>query len=227
MQEGVLQKWIDWRGAVRRLLAVLIFFPVLAWAQTGPIVSAPTGGTGDSFGSTCRSVTRSLLGGDTTTELTYSITPDQKIVDVTLLSSSGTPKLDETALNCVAAWRLDGTGNDGASSVGPHRAAMIWMKEDGAFGDLSGEFRPVASNCVGYYPPRAVRVGAEGTTILQFRVTTGGYVLSAQVTQSSGYADLDNAALACIKFFHYHPAMKDGKPVEIITKAAIKWALEH
>jgi protein TonB len=49
------------------------------------------------------------------------------------------------------------------------------------------------------YPPRALRNGREGTAIIEFSVNPAGQVHSVRVRTSSGYGELDDAALAVVR----------------------------
>lgn len=48
------------------------------------------------------------------------------------------------------------------------------------------------------YPPRALAAGWTGTAEISVMVATGGHVLEPQLRKSSGYADIDNAALSFV-----------------------------
>jgi TonB family protein len=75
------------------------------------------------------------------------------------------------------------------------------------------------------YPPRARERKETGVTSLVFTVTTAGTVRDINVTASSGYGDLDDAAVACAAKWQYRPAMKGGAPVDVSTEATVQWSL--
>ena len=56
------------------------------------------------------------------------------------------------------------------------------------------------------YPSAARRAGQQGTVTLSFTVGSSGKVTSVRVAKSSGYALLDNAALAAIRRWCFKPA---------------------
>lgn len=56
------------------------------------------------------------------------------------------------------------------------------------------------------YPIEAMRKGHQGTVMVEVHITKDGAVSSAQVEQSSGYRDLDNAAVAAAYKWHLDPA---------------------
>lgn len=78
------------------------------------------------------------------------------------------------------------------------------------------------------YPPMARRLGQQGTVILAITVGTDGSVSAAQVATSSGFPELDQAALDWVKsHWRYKPAMQGGIAVPSATKAAVKFDLKQ
>jgi TonB family protein len=61
------------------------------------------------------------------------------------------------------------------------------------------------------YPMRAKRMGVEGPVVLRVRVSDAGCMESANVVDSAGDADLDEAALSWAENASYLPGVKDGK----------------
>lgn len=84
-------------------------------------------------------------------------------------------------------------GPDSANEPGQHYVPPrpIAFQPGGAG---AGAFTPPPE-----YPPRALRNGREGTVVIEFTVHHGGQVHSAKVRTSSGYPDLDDAALAVVR----------------------------
>ena len=72
--------------------------------------------------------------------------------------------------------------------------------------------------CIGYYPPDAAVELREGKTIVAFTITADGTVIQPKIVAYS-YADLDEAALACVKTWKYRPAVANGEPVAVPWKA--------
>jgi TonB family protein len=85
---------------------------------------------------------------------------------------------------------------------------------------------PAPQDCRDDYPWLARIFGEEGTTGLVFDVHSDGTVDNVTVGQSSGYERLDDAAIDCVKRWHYRPAIKDGKLVDEPWTASIAWRLE-
>jgi protein TonB len=85
-------------------------------------------------------------------------------------------------------------------------------------------------NCADrYYPPIAVRLNQEGTSVVRVTVSADGQVTDAKVQQSSGHDSLDEASVKCImggSWGGYKPAMQSGQPIESQTDVKITWRLK-
>jgi TonB family protein len=80
-------------------------------------------------------------------------------------------------------------------------------------------------DCHDRYPFWSRLWGQEGTTSLVFNVLADGTVNDVKVAQSSGSERLDDAAVGCVKRWHYRPAIKDGKLADVPWKADVTWSL--
>jgi protein TonB len=60
------------------------------------------------------------------------------------------------------------------------------------------------------YPATAQRAGEEGTVLLNVYVTHTGRAQKIDIAKSSGYRELDNAAVETAANWHYVPALHDG-----------------
>ena len=56
------------------------------------------------------------------------------------------------------------------------------------------------------YPDAAQVNGEQGDVVLTLKVTESGHVRGVQITRSSGFPDLDNAAVAGVMGWRYLPA---------------------
>ena len=65
------------------------------------------------------------------------------------------------------------------------------------------------------YPAMAQRRGEAGTAVVRFVVGANGRVESAKIQQSSGYAQLDNAALDVVKSGTCRPWKEAGVAVRV------------
>ncbi|MEI9885960.1 MAG: TonB family protein [Rhizomicrobium sp.] len=77
------------------------------------------------------------------------------------------------------------------------------------------------------YPVAARVASHQGTVTLQLVVTPQGDVASAVVAQSSGFPELDQAAIAwVVSHWKYKPAIQGGAAVASQTLAAVKFDLK-
>jgi protein TonB len=61
---------------------------------------------------------------------------------------------------------------------------------------------------------------------MSFLIGADGRVLNASVTKSSGFRDLDKAAIAALSKCVFKPGTLDGKPVESSTAVQYVWKLD-
>ena len=83
-----------------------------------------------------------------------------------------------------------------------------------------------AENCRDDYPFFARVLGREGTTELAFTVLADGRVSAIQVSKSSGSDSLDDAAVDCVKHWHYRPGIKDDVLVDTPLTVSVAWSLQ-
>jgi TonB family protein len=77
------------------------------------------------------------------------------------------------------------------------------------------------------YPAAELASHIEGTSTLRFRIGTDGEPKEIAIAKSSGNANLDQAAIACVTGWKYAPATKSGKPVETAWKADVVWKINE
>ena len=76
-----------------------------------------------------------------------------------------------------------------------HRAARVESWDTARFETTAG--RPCNN-----YPRSALRAEASGVTWVKLRVDEDGFVEASRISRSSGRADLDHAAVACVAGWH-------------------------
>jgi len=93
--------------------------------------------------------------------------------------------------------------------------------------DLATAVAPVrrAENPPPSYPWLARCRGYEGLVLLAIRVSGAGRPTSVEVKQSSGYASLDEAAVAAAWKWRFEPAMLNGTPIEAEVDVPIRFKL--
>lgn len=63
------------------------------------------------------------------------------------------------------------------------------------------------------YPDEAAARGQQGAVLVIIHVTPQGTAGTVDLAESSGWPLLDQAAVATVKQWRFHPALRDGKPV--------------
>jgi protein TonB len=77
------------------------------------------------------------------------------------------------------------------------------------------------------YPPISVRLGEQGTSLVQVTINTEGHVTECAVNKSSGSERLDNAACDWIKArWRWQPPTLNGTPHEAKTLVSVTWNLK-
>jgi TonB family protein len=80
-------------------------------------------------------------------------------------------------------------------------------------------------SCRDDYPFWARMLDQEGTSELSFTVLADGTVSGVNVTKSSGYEELDDAAVDCVKRWHYRPGIRDNQLVDTPLNVSVAWKL--
>lgn len=109
----------------------------------------------------------------------------------------------------------DGTGTKVAPLVAP--------KPDRVFSAALAN----ASDCaLPDYPARSVRNAESGTVTLALLIGTNGKVSEAKVQSSSGFRELDRAALAALSMCKFKPATYNGVAEPAWGQIAYVWSLD-
>lgn len=77
------------------------------------------------------------------------------------------------------------------------------------------------------YPPMSRRLGEEGKVVLRVRVSRDGLPLSVEVSKSSGYPRLDDAARVAVERWRFVPARQGGGPVEAAVLVPLNFTLSN
>jgi protein TonB len=75
------------------------------------------------------------------------------------------------------------------------------------------------------YPPRAVELGQQGEVLVRVRLEPDGTAAEIRLWRSSGFGLLDRAALAAVHGWHFHPAIRGGRPVAAWVEIPIRFHL--
>jgi protein TonB len=82
-----------------------------------------------------------------------------------------------------------------------------------------------AKNCKAEYPKASLLNEEQGAVSMAFLVSTGGEVVDSKVEKSSGYKNLDKAAVKAISACKFKPGTKDGAVAQTWTKVDYVWKL--
>ncbi len=206
---------------------VLVFVPCTAGAQTAP---APASSESHKFGSPCPyPETARSAHSEGVTHVQYYGADNGELKDVKVTLSSGYADLDDAAVQCVKSWRVNPDIEIDRFHLGLHEADIAWSipaaQPDGKAADPYGVFVGRPHTCLQFYPRAEEEAGIQGTTTLRFTITEKGEVRDETVAQSSGNADLDDAALRCARSWRYIPAAQNGKPVAVPWEVSVGWKM--
>ncbi|HBK44925.1 MAG TPA: TonB-dependent receptor, partial [Xanthomonadaceae bacterium] len=87
------------------------------------------------------------------------------------------------------------------------------------------EARPLGSNAMPTYPPRALRAGIEGGMVARIQVDTRGNVSDVSIVERQGNRDrdLDRAVINTVRGWHFEPAMRDGRAVASTVQVPVEF----
>jgi len=159
-------------------------------------------------------------GAEGTTVITARIPLDGDLADAAVQTSSGRSDLDAAALACAARYYIRPAEKDGTPIETSWVFQIVWQARGHSY--LSSPRPGPPTTCRRAFP--GAYVGRRvGNTSLAFVIDADGSVSGARVTQSSGSAELDEAALGCVQKWRYFPHTTAGKPVAIDWQANVNW----
>lgn len=82
-----------------------------------------------------------------------------------------------------------------------------------------------AKNCKAEYPKASLMNEEQGEVSMSFLVSAEGRVLDSKVEKSSGFKNLDKAAVKAISACKFKPGTKDGAVAQTWTKVDYVWSL--
>ncbi|MDR7050693.1 protein TonB [Duganella sp. 3397] len=83
-----------------------------------------------------------------------------------------------------------------------------------------------SKNCRAEYPKASLMNEEQGTTSMSFLVKPDGSVADSKVDKTSGFKNLDKAAIKALSACKFKPGTKDGAPAETWTKVDYAWKLD-
>lgn len=163
---------------------------------------------------------------DSATLFSFRLTADGTIRGVGLVKSSGDDNRDKAVLACAADKQIEPLKVDGKPAEVRWEMGYFWRPQLSGFSPIDPAGTPVSCK-ERFYPPRPVKVSAEGTTIVSYHIAIDGNVKDAIVTQSSGSAILDQASMDCVSTWRYVPAMQNGQPVQVDKTLKMSWQMRR
>ena len=108
----------------------------------------------------------------------------------------------------------------------PKDAAAVSRSSSGDATSTTQHAAPAyASNPPPVYPESARRAGQEGVTILLVTVDRGGSPTHVDVSESSGFMALDEAAVSAVEDWAFRPGTINGQPAETTVEVPIRFSL--
>ncbi|MES2300376.1 MAG: energy transducer TonB [Pseudomonadota bacterium] len=80
--------------------------------------------------------------------------------------------------------------------------------------------------CKAEYPKASLMNEEQGTVSMSFLVAADGSVVESKLEKTSGYKNLDKAALKALSACKFKPGTKDGAPAQTWTKVDYAWKLD-
>ncbi|HEV7814998.1 MAG TPA: energy transducer TonB [Janthinobacterium sp.] len=104
-------------------------------------------------------------------------------------------------------------------------AALLLSTSSIAFAaEVPASFDP--KNCKADYPKASLMNEEQGTVSMSFLVNADGSVADSKVEKSSGFKNLDKAAIKSLSACKFKPGTKDGSPAQTWTKVDYAWKLD-
>ena len=90
--------------------------------------------------------------------------------------------------------------------------------------EVPASFDP--SKCKAEYPKASLMNEEQGTVSMAFLVNADGSVADSKLEKTSGFKNLDKAALKSLALCKFKPGTKDGAPAQTWTKVDYAWKLD-
>jgi TonB family protein len=161
------------------------------------------------------------LGEEGDTYLQFEIGKDGTVNNPSVTKSSGSLRLDDAAIALTKGWLYIPALSGGQPAACLNTASVRWRLHP-----VSGSAGPLylVAMSRGDYPSGAFAKGEQGMTVI-LTVTSAKGEMVQSVSRSSGYPDLDTAALAiAARKVKLPPGTYDGKPVGAAMIVLMVWS---
>jgi TonB family protein len=157
--------------------------------------------------------------------LDFRINLDGSVGDVRVESSSGSARLDGAAVDAVSDhWRYRPVVSGGKPVACRYRAMVAWRIPLDPLEWAKSGFGVVQMHAPDYPAGVSPRIG--GITATLMTVGIDGSVLDAKVVHSSGYPELDSAAITAMKNRRWPitPAKLQGAALKSVVGVLVIWS---
>ncbi len=160
--------------------------------------------------------------------LQFTVDVDGIPGDITVTGSSGFPLLDEETVKEVKEnWRYIPATKDGKPVAHRLETMVRWalaQEEQKPVQPVEGR-DPVQTveMTEADFPPGAYDKGETGTTHLSVVFNSNGAIIKFGVTTSSGYPDLDWAAMNILRLWKTTPPLLNGRAISFAVPVAMHW----
>jgi TonB family protein len=163
-----------------------------------------------------------MTGEQGTTLMQIAIGPDGVPTNVTVIKSSGSPRLDEAAQEHVKNnWRWNAPIKNCEPVASDTKVSYAWSLKQ-ANNVLSP---PTFYMNARDYPPGALQRHEQGTVVMTVFITDNGQVIP-HVAQSSGFPELDARSMEVVSHWHWMPAGLENHAVTTIVNLLSIWRIE-
>ena len=108
-------------------------------------------------------------------------------------------------------------------SIGITAALLLSIAGSAFAGEVPATFD--SKNCKAEYPKASLVNEEEGAVTMSFLVGADGNVIESKVEKTSGFKNLDKAAVKAISACKFKPGTKDGAVAQTWTKVDYVWKL--
>ena len=158
-----------------------------------------------------------------TTLMEVAIGPDGVPTKTSMVSSSGSLRLDAAALDYVKnVWRWNAPVKNCQPLAVVTKVSIKWDLRDAVD---TGPRAPVVNMNIVDYPVGALLRREQGGTFLMIIVSASGAVMNVAVQNSSGFPELDQKSVEVAKTWRFTPATVDGRPVVTPVFVMAAWSL--
>jgi protein TonB len=109
-------------------------------------------------------------------------------------------------------------------TMGVLAAGLSLVTSLAAAAEVAATFDP--SKCKADYPKASLMNEEQGTVSMSFLVSPDGSVVESKLEKTSGFKNLDKAALKSLAACKFKPGTKDGAPAQTWAKVDYAWKLD-